>query len=326
MTSGGKQPHFVFIWVPSRDENKEQQNELLRNIRTYESAVALFNKHSTVQADFCIAMNLSNIASYLKQHCSSNNTNGAHSRYPVFILLGHGKPTNGEMHLWDGEWLNPNNLLRAWNPAFVANPLLPMQCDLIATQCGANLFVCPMQWPILLNYSRHIRFLAAAKPNADKSYWANVSNEETLHVELTTLMIYYLRVADNGCDQKWLKKCMGWLERVQIPKQLPPPPQQPPPPTVVQPPPVRQQQRIIIEPDREPDVVNQPTPPPPSLLRKLLTMLKTLLLFIFVAFLWLILVPTPNTHKTLSTHSCLFITVLITGLLYRLFRRLLANM
>jgi len=312
-SSSGRQPHFVFIWVASQDENKEQQNELLRNIRTYESAVKLLNKHSTVQADFCLAMNLNNIASYLTQHVTaSSGTN----RYPVFILLGHGRLSTGEMHMWDGEWLNPNNLMRAWNPAFAANPLLPMQCDLIATQCGANLFVNPMQWPILLSYSCHIRFLAAAKPNADKSYWAEISKDETLHVELTTLLIHYLRVTDNGCDQKWLKKCMAWLERVQTQRQGPPqlPPPQLPPPTVQ--PPV--QQRIVV-PDDNGQKVNQ-SPPTPT--RRLFTMLKTFILFIFMLFLWLTSVPL----KPLSTLPRLFITVCITVLLYRLFRRLLANM
>lgn len=227
-----QKPHFVFLWIPSQSENKESGNELLNRIRMYQSVVNLLHKQSTVQAEFSVILNLKQLVTCLEKPLPGCR--------PVYLLMGHGRSETGEMNFWDGTWLSPNNLMMAWRNAG------QQPCDLIATQCGANVFVNPMRYPILLQYNTRIRFMAAAEPCADKSYHSTtVNQQETLHVELTTLLIHYLRVYDNGCDQAWMKRCIAWVELIKQRRapvvetpSLPPPPQQPPQPATVVPEPV----------------------------------------------------------------------------------------
>ena len=211
---------------------------------------------------------------------------------PVFFLLGHGVRQSGAMHLWSDEWMDPTSLLKLWQPNF--------GCDLIATQCGANAFVSPMRYPILMHYNLRIRFMAAAEPLAECSHRQKFDDDQELHVELTSLLITYLRVHDNGCDQSALRKSLAWLQSYKQRSGVTAPPSTTTPSELPAPPVSGQTPPIVI--DKE-ATTTKPTP-------------KAVIWAVILGLLWLEAVP----------HKLHFIVVwLLTTALYRLYQWLALN-
>lgn len=74
--------HFRFIWIPDPEHNtSEEQNEVLKRTKEYESAMSLFKEDTSFKSDFKVAMNLQQLSTSLVQ---------IDGYRPVFILLGHG--------------------------------------------------------------------------------------------------------------------------------------------------------------------------------------------------------------------------------------------
>lgn len=134
------------------------------------------------------------------------------------MVTGHGDADTGAMRLWcdtNGEgmdeeeyertkgWLTTTKLMKHWRPSF--------NCDLIATQCGANAFVSEFMWPILLSYP-NVRTMAACDVNRKCSYVDRFSDGSQAHVELMQFLMHYLRARGEGCDLKAAKKWTAHIE------------------------------------------------------------------------------------------------------------------
>jgi hypothetical protein len=187
-------PYFNFLWIPSKGENTQDKNELLKRVQQYTNTMELLRAGSPVSYDFRIVLSLEQLVTCLRP---------MPGHLPVFVLLGHGYSETGAMAMWNGDMLEPTALLKKWQCNF--------KCDIIATACGANVFVSPLQYPILLYYNRQCRFLAAAEPLAHCSYMVT-TNGQSSHLELTQLMLHYLRVYDDGGQQVAVKKADAFVQ------------------------------------------------------------------------------------------------------------------
>lgn len=182
-------PRFKFIWLPDNRSNTTGQNELVCRLGQFTNAMDLLRKDSPVEYEFCTAPSLNSLVNALRP-CPGY--------LPVFVLLGHGVPESGSMYTWNGDEVNPTTLFARWKCDF--------ECDLIAAACGANVFCSPLQYPILLYYTRLCRVMPAAEPLAPFSYMCDVDNPESRHLELTQLMLHYLRVYDDGGKREAVRK------------------------------------------------------------------------------------------------------------------------
>ncbi len=172
-------PYFVFIWMPTKSHDTHGKNELITRTSQYTYAMELLRKDSPVQSELRIALDA-------RQLCLSLQPITNH--LPVYVLLGHGSCETGGIRLYDDSLLTPTVLLEQWTCDF--------PCDVIVTACGANVFCSPLHYPQLLRYSRHCRFLPAAMPDSDKSWMTQNPDGRSVHLELTELLLAYLRVYD----------------------------------------------------------------------------------------------------------------------------------
>lgn len=189
-------PFFNFLWIMSRGENTADKNELLRRVQQYTSTMELLRKDSPVAHDCRIVTSLDQLVNSLRP---------IPGYLPVFVLIGHGYAETGGMPMWSDEVLEPNSLLAKWQCSF--------KCDVIACGCGANVFVSPMQYPILLYYNRQVRFLAAAEPLNETSHVFSDDGGKQRHLELTQLMLHYLRVYDDGGAQSPIKEADAFVKQ-----------------------------------------------------------------------------------------------------------------
>ena len=187
-------PYFKFLWIMSKSQNTADKNELLRRVEQYTSTMKLLRDDSPVEHSCSIVTSLDQLIASLKP---------IPGFMPVFVLIGHGYAETGAMPMWSGEQLEPNALLLKWKCNF--------KCDVIACGCGANVFVSPMQYPILLYYNRQVRFLAAAEPLNETSH-IYTDGAQQRHLELTQLMLQYLMVYDDGGTQPEITKADAFVQ------------------------------------------------------------------------------------------------------------------
>ena len=190
-------PHFVFIWMPNRATDGGEKNELPDRMQHYTSAMSLLRNGSRVEHQMLVVQSLGELVTAMRP---------IHKRLPVFVLSGHGDPNTGAMQLWNGDVLTPTTLLMRWHCSF--------RCDVIATACGANSFCSVLQYPILINFNRDCRFIAAAEPNSPFSYFFRANSDgDARHLELTQLLLHYLRIYDDGGRQKSIKEADAFVQQ-----------------------------------------------------------------------------------------------------------------
>jgi hypothetical protein len=189
-------PYTVYLWIPGRDENGDDEHEYPLTMERYKTIEALVRRDSPVRTSFHIVENLAQLVSHLKP---------IEGYLPVFMFVGHGDPNNGSMRMWNGEALNPTTLRTAWKRED------QFECDIIAAGCGANSFCSHAKYPILHYYDRRCRFIAAAEPLARYSY-----SYEGCLVELMQLFVHYLRAHANGGKQTEVKKLLNLVDEYNL--------------------------------------------------------------------------------------------------------------
>ena len=74
--------YFRFIWIPDPEHNtSEEQNEVVKRMKEYESTMSLFKEETSFKSDFKVAFSRQDLSTSLVQ---------IDGYRPVFILLGHG--------------------------------------------------------------------------------------------------------------------------------------------------------------------------------------------------------------------------------------------
>ena len=166
--------YFVFIWIPDKEKNPSfEEGERNKRRSQFRNAISLFSKDCSFGSELRVAQSMEQLIQFLRP---------IEEYRPVYILVGHGDH-RGYMSFMNGTVLTPERLVTHWH--------WDHRCDLIASQCGANLFVNHYEHPALLGMG-HVRFLAAAEPCATVSHLHQFAQGQFVHLQLMRVILNYL--------------------------------------------------------------------------------------------------------------------------------------